>query len=55
MLGPESHFVCCEGSLGLTEDGEVVKDGLNIGACLYSDSLLEDYPKRPIRMEKGGV
>jgi hypothetical protein len=55
MLAPESHWVCCEGSLGLASDGELVKDGINIGAYLYSDHLLEDYPKRAFRVEKGGV
>ncbi|KAJ9130462.1 hypothetical protein NKR23_g12192 [Pleurostoma richardsiae] len=51
MLGSGSRWVCLDGSHGLDEDGKLVENG----TLQLSDTVLENYAKRELRMEAGGV
>lgn len=51
MLGSASKLICCDGSLSLDSDGKLGQ----YGSIHIPDDLLENYPKRHIEMEEGGV
>ncbi|KAK3939622.1 hypothetical protein QBC46DRAFT_387428 [Diplogelasinospora grovesii] len=51
MLGSDSQWVCRDGSHRLGSDGELEA----IGVFGIQNHLLDGYPEREIRMERGGI
>lgn len=51
MLGPGSQYACLDGSLAIDSDGEPDDQGF----YRYPPTVSEDYVRKEIIMEKGGV
>jgi hypothetical protein len=53
MLGSGSQWLCCDGSHTRPLDGELLP--LSYGTYQVPDAILGNYPKKEIKIEKGGM
>lgn len=53
MLGPNSQYRCLDASQGVDSNGVIPED--NNGSFEYPDAVEENYSKKDLRMEEGGV